>query len=896
MQSLLKPTGWRKPLAVVAVWVVVWSVIVTQAWDRRAHRAAELAEREQTRVGGFGFVFGEEIRELVDTVRTFAGQVELRTYATRGDPAVMAALTREAQHLMRIHGDFDQIRLIDRTGQEFLRVNHAGAVVPAVALQNKGDRDYFRRALALENGEVYLSRIDLNEEYGEVEWPLKPVVRAALPLRWDGELFGVLVINARLQRVLDIIETMAPGYAARVRILNMDGDWLVAADPNWEWGFQLPDRAGQRLSTLEPDTWAAMQAKSTGTLMTDRLWAWTRVELGANPTPGHGLRAVTGERSYYMVSEIEAAEWAELLGEDTERLIVTGLVLSLLATAVVLVLASRAEARRGEEEALREAAKAAEEGSRMKSQFLANISHEIRTPMNGVIGMADLLMESKLDEEQRSFARIIRSSGDTLLALLNDVLDFSKIEAGMLEIEYVGFDLRDPVETGLTLLAQQAHEKGLELTYFIEPDVPSYVQGDPARLQQVLTNLVSNAVKFTSAGEVVVHVRVERREGPQVWLEFSVRDTGIGMARETMEQLFQPFVQADASTTRRFGGTGLGLAISRELVERMGGKISVTSEEGVGTSFRFTVALRELSGEVPRPDLPTTFAGNRVLVVDDNATNRDIFRRQLRRWSLDVEMAEGGKEALRMLTAAAEAGRPFQLVLLDMAMPEMSGEDVARAIRRDRRWDSTALIIASSTAPLLSHTVLAELHVVASVQKPVRQSLLLDSVARALAGKAPLIETEEPVAPGPGASSRGFLNGEEILVAEDNVTNQSVMSLQLAKLGARVRIAQNGREAVEIAREGQFRIILMDCQMPVLDGRAATRAIRIEEEASGRPPAYIVAVTADAMKGDRELCEAAGMDDYLAKPVRARLLEEALRRALARFHGQGSATSSASPF
>ncbi len=871
---------------------LVWASIGGFAWvDRNTHRGG-LIERERTRNAGFAFVFAEEIRDLVETVMVFGRHEELQAFLAAPERESLAGLSPEAQNLLSVYRDLDQVRLLNAAGQEVLRVNQGGRVVPVAELQDKSDTDYFRVASGLPMEAIYISRIDLNQEHGEIEYPLKPVVRIAMTLRSrQGELLGVIVINARLKRLLDVYETMAPAYARRVRVLTRDGDWLRARTPGEEWGFQLPDRAAASLRATDPAMWALIQKTRSGVeVVNGRLFAWDRVTLGGDRFGNLGYQIVAAEPEYIVGSEIEAEELQALLGTDLRSFILSGILFSILASAALFGMLSRQAAQRREQEALREAARSAQESARLKSQFLANMSHEIRTPMNGVIGMADLLIDTELTEEQASFAQTIRSSGDTLLTLLNDILDFSKIEAGMLEIEAVAFDPRDPVESSLMILADKAHGKGLELVCLIEDDVPSNVRGDPSRLQQIVTNLVGNAVKFTESGEVVVRMWVDRREGDQMWLGMSVRDTGVGISKAAQGRLFQAFVQEDSSTTRRFGGTGLGLAICRELVGRMGGEISVESRAGQGSTFRFSIAVTPLArvehDEVTSSDV---FEGCRILIVDDNATNREVFSRQIRIWGGDVTAVSGGREAIELMGQASDAGEDFSLVLLDMLMPDVSGEDVARMIRRESRWESTLIVMASSAGRLVTHTTMAELGIAVSLQKPVRQSQLRDTLARALGGRRP--EQARPAGTSPVARPRPLiLAGAHILVVEDNVVNQSVVTLLLRKMGATSDIANHGGEALERVEQQPYAIILMDCHMPIMDGFEATRQLRAREAEKGGPAAYIIAVTADAMKGDRDACIAAGMDDYLSKPIRAKELERVMLAAL------GVARNSQAPF
>jgi two-component system sensor histidine kinase/response regulator len=535
-------------------------------------------------------------------------------------------------------------------------------------------------------------------------------------------------------------------------------------------------------------------------------------------------------------------------------------------------------------EELRKASDVAQESTRLKAQFLANMSHEIRTPMNGVVGMIGLLLDTRLSAEQRMLATTVRTSADALLTVLNDILDFSKIEAGQLIFDPAPFELRNPIENCLSLVAEKAHGKGLELAYLIEENVPTQLIGDTGRFHQVLLNLVGNAVKFTTHGEVVVRVSKIVDGDRRVRLRFSVSDTGEGISQEVQEKLFEPFVQADGGIARKFGGTGLGLAISRQLVDMMDGEIGLESAPGQGSTFWFTAEfpLQEAAPKVVphKPEL----AGQRALIVDDNETNRQILSRQLAAWLIEPQTAGDGGQALVMLRAAAESGSPFHFVVLDMQMPGMTGLDLARAIRADADLADVKLLLLTSIGQTLTHKNLESMGIGASLVKPVRHSQLYDTLLTLLARQA--IENVRPIRIERGEQS-SILDADiklSILIAEDNLVNQHVARLLLEKLGYRPVIVADGSQAVSAVHAQHYDVVFMDCQMPELDGFEATRRIRtweVERRARGESftPLHIVAMTANAMVGDREACLEAGMDDYISKPMRAPDIAGALARA-----------------
>ncbi len=642
--------------------------------------------------------------------------------------------------------------------------------------------------------------------------------------------------EAEIKRQEQYFKTLVDSNPIAVVILDLDHR-IIGGNPAFEglFGYSIPEVLGENLDNLIVPPDDLQQAQQYTQSVVD----------------GHNVRSVV-QRQHNDGSLIDV----EVLGVPV---FVEGKQVAILALyhdISVLLMAQRE----------------AESAAQAKAEFLANMSHEIRTPLNAIIGMTGLLLDTKLNSEQREYVQTVRYSGDGLLSIINDILDFSKIEAGKLELEHEPFNIRDVIETSLDLLASKAYEKGLEIAYIVEDDVPVAVYGDATRIRQVLVNLLSNAVKFTEYGEVITRVSSELLDEGLHRLQLSVQDTGIGIPEDRMDRLFASFSQVDASTTRKFGGTGLGLAISKQLVALMGGKIWVESEVGEGSTFHFTLAASSAPGtrRIDIQEAQKKLKNARVLIVDDNATNRLILIRQTKSWGMLPRAAASGAEALAWI----EKGEQFDFAVLDMQMPEMDGVMLASRLHSQLDDIAMPLILLTSLGGL--EEVPEHIKFAARLSKPIKSSLLYDAIVTALSQKSPLElfapDREEPVFDENMAKQHPL----RILLAEDNLINQKVAIRILEKLGYRADLAANGLEVLTALERQHYDVVLMDVQMPEMDGVEATERILENCSEDGRP--RIIAMTAHAMEGDRERYLGAGMDDYVSKPIRLPALVAALER------------------
>jgi PAS domain S-box-containing protein len=853
--------------------------------DRNFHRAPTAARAGLHGALGFPIavgrdvlgvleVFSDEIEqpdeELLQMLTAIGSQVGLFMKRKQAEDAVL-----QERNLLTTLMDTipDSIYFKDIEGR-FLRINRAmahrsGLTDPTEAV-GKTDFDIFTEEHASEAAADERALIESNhlvvgkEEKetwgsGQVTW----VSTTKMPLRdQDGRIVGTFGISRDISASKRAEEALRHGEERFRSLIEATVAIVWSTPASGEFEEEQPGWSAFTGQTFEElKGWGWLDAVHPADReKTARVWK-KAVAARSLYQVEHRLRRHDGEYRHMLVRAVpilgRGREIREWVGVHTD-----------------------VDAEKLAEAAMREAKEAAEAAARTKSEFLANMSHEIRTPLNGIIGMTEMALDTELTPDQREYLGMVKLSADHLLTVINDILDFSKIEAGRLDLDLVDFDLRDTLDDTVATLALRAHKKGLELADHIAPNVPEFVAGDPHRLRQVVVNLLGNAIKFTERGEVVLDVEVQSQTEREICLHIAVSDTGIGIAPEQQQKLFKAFSQADTSTTRKYGGTGLGLAISARLVQMMGGEIWLESEPGQGSTFHFTVRFAPPRGRVlpPMRAEPARVHGLPVLVVDDNATNRRILDEMLTNWGMRPTLVEGGHEALAALEHARQCGSPFALVLLDAMMPEMDGFMLAALIRQGLDSVGATLMMLSSANRREDAARCRELGVASYLTKPVRQSTLLDAIMTALGGSSKGEDRDTCGRTGPVSS--GGRRTLQLLLAEDNPVNQRLAVNLLEKRGHHVVVADSGQAALAALDERPFDAVLMDVQMPEMDGLETTAAIRANEAATGAH-IPIIAMTAHALKGDRERCLAAGMDDYVSKPLRPQELFEVLDRLVA---------------
>ncbi len=852
-----------------------------------------LLVHEKDHIGTAISSISSDFTAIASDLRVFSQSRGLMGYLEEASMDELVDVAGEFQVLAAEKGSYDQVRFLDSGGMERVRINYNAGHPEIVAeenLQFKGDRYYFSKSYEVERGDIYVSPFDLNVEHGEIEQPLKPMIRFGMPVFDNAGLKrGVILFNYCGKKLIDNFMTVSIDMIGIPMLVNSDGYWMKGLNPEEEWGFMLPEKRETIFGKLFPEAWESINSNRSGQFFTSQgLFTFTTVYpleavmsrsvMSTSPKDPDLLSAKAGSYHWKLVSWVDNGMIHAQLYAFLGRLIYLDLFIILLLGVASWYYATTAEKRRLVEAALVESKRVAEHANQSKSAFLANMSHEIRTPMNAIVGMTHLLQKTDPSVKQRDYLEKIFFSSQSLLAIINDILDFSKIEAGKLTLEKIEFDLNQVFDNLSNVLSLKAQKKGVELIFDIDPKIPMQLIGDPLRLGQVLLNLANNAIKFTEVGHVMVGVKIKDDDLAQGALEFSVIDTGIGMNEEQQQRLFKSFSQADISTTREYGGTGLGLAISRRLVNLMGGDIQVVSQPEEGSLFSFEVNMTR-GEQIPwefTPEIDKLRGGLSVLVVDDNAMAREILRSYLEVFSFEVTNVDSGAMACSELERVlADGSPPYDLILLDWLMPGMDGIETAKIIR-DLSGESKIIMITSFGRDEALQGA-EEVKFDGFLTKPVTPSELYNCIIGAVGG---VVATS--VVPGVEPQKNcGFeqIRGARLLLVEDNEINRQVAVELLESEGFLIEIAKNGLEAVEFLAEASEAIevdaVLMDLQMPVMDGYQATGKIREQKCHENLP---IIAMTADAIIGVKQRCFEVGMNDYVSKPVNPSELYATLAR------------------
>lgn len=820
---------------------------------------------------------------------------------------------------LKNHPQYFQIRYLDETGHEVVRVNknHKIFVTPRHKLQNKSEHKYFIETMKLSNDEIYHSDVTLNRENGIIQTPHKPALRISTPVFYNNKNRGVVIINLSTELLFESIKSTEHGDTHF--LVNHNGYYLKHADNSKTFSFELETK----YNLLKDNPLIANISETNNSYINynddiNAIEGFKKIFFSPKNSHRYWLLGFSVEESHFF-TEINNATlmvlyYGTLVG--IVSFILLALFVSRLFINPIMILANYSEKLRDGDlntrlpqnvmkdefstlaETINEyanrqqqskkyleneiskrttelvaAKEDAEQASSTKSEFLANMSHEIRTPMNGVLGMLELLQGTSLNDKQNNYTQTAHDSATSLLDIINDILDFSKIQAGQLYLEEVAFNLRDTVEDVAVSLANLASAKNIEINCYVPVDLQANVSGDPLRLRQVITNLVSNAIKFTEQGEVDICVNITEETSKDICVKFSIKDSGIGISRHKQDTLFKPFKQADGSTTRQYGGTGLGLSISKQIVKQMGGEIGVSSIEKKGSIFWFSVCFKRITGSETIP-LVENSDNLRVLVVDDNETNRDIMHHYLTSWNIDNQTAKDAQTALALMREAEMHEKNFDVVIIDYHMPETDGLQLAKIIKQDTKLFACHLIMLTSVSDADDEIQQSSIEYV--LTKPARQTDIYNAIMQVTGLSANNVQinsqTEEEISLREGKA--------RVLLVDDMMTNQLVAMEILRKFAITPDIATNGKEALTAVNENSYDLVLMDCQMPIMDGYAATEFIRAEEKEQNRKRLPIIALTANAMQGDKELCISSGMDDYLAKPFTQNALYEILNRWL----------------
>ncbi|XPV77486.1 MAG: response regulator [Desulfovibrio sp.] len=865
MQSVQKEIWWKVFLSMCGTFLLLISI--TMLWfyhavERDIEAENDITKKEQISCClGLKFAVEADLKHLANDVLILASHSELHRYMHQQNSSALNHLVEELAAFIEITQSYDQIRLLALNGDEVLRVNYTDAgpyIVPENELQNKVNRYYFKETIITKQGSVYISPFDLNIEHGRIELPFKPMIRIGTPLIVNGRVEGALLLNYLGDRLLDNIGKISGTTPASVMLLNSDGYWLYnEEDPTKEWGFMLPDMESVRFGTQYPEVWQQMSGQDCGQIVHDGyLYSFETinwVEFVAEKSL-HDLQWKLVSRTKLTVMD----DWRELLMHKYFQPLLAIVILIMIATG----LRGRSKKNRlSGMAALEVAAQVADDANSAKGDFLAKMSHEIRTPMNAILGLTHLVMKTKLTEKQRDYLRKVDASAKSLLGLINDILDFSKIEAGKIRVESIPFDLVSTLDNIANVFAVSAQDKGIELIFHIEEDVPIDLIGDSLRVSQVLTNLVSNAIKYVDVGEVVLTVSKTKQVGNTVHLLFIVADTGTGIDDDMLDRLFTPFEQADVSTTRKYGGTGLGLTICRKLIELMDGSVEVQSVVGEGTEVYVSLPFGvNSSTTVQCCDALTD--GLRVLLVEGNDAARSILRKVLESYRFQVDSAESGYKGLQRIKKSLEADNSlYDLVVLESTLPDMDAIEFSKSLMNKIKPEQKPKILMLSVYNREDLQKRArELGIDAIVLKPINRSLFFEVILDVFNNGT---HFNESVVSEREAELGSTLQGVNILLAEDNKINQQIARELIEQEGGVVTVACNGREAVKKVQENSYDLVLMDIQMPEMSGLTASRTIRD----MGHVDLPIIAMTAHAMKEDVQKSFDAGMNDHVVKPI-----------------------------
>lgn len=819
-----------------------------------------------------------DLKSLFNDLELAGNHIEVKRFLKDRNPTTQSDLESEFIALCRISKSYDQVRIIDNNGMELVRVNYNNGhpkAVPSQKLQDKSNRYYFKESQNLKQGEVYVSPFDLNIENGKIEQPLKPMIRVSMPIYDDSrQQLGIVILNYLGQQILDSIAANKSSDRELSMLLNDEGYWLLSPDKSQEWSFMYEDRKPVDFGTINPHAWKQMTSSKEGQFSaTEGLYTYSTIVVAPNARSNE-LNEDT--RRWKIVCLTRASTIATSYAQisNNYKIIYTYVFLIILFGGLTRArfIGVRAQGRRRLEKAKLEA----EDANRAKSDFLARMSHEIRTPMNAVIGLTHLALKTELTSKQSDYLTKVDISAKSLLGIINDILDFSKIEAGKLEVGEVDFILDDVLNDIVNMLGLQAEQKGIEFLLMVKSTVPNLLIGDRLRLGQVLLNLTGNAIKFTESGEIIIAARLIEETNDTALIQFSVKDTGIGISPEQAAKLFQPFSQADGSISRQFGGTGLGLTISKRLVELMGGTMELKSDIGEGSEFIFTLPFGLQAKHTGAHHIyPNEVKGMRVLAVDDSKMSRMVLDKVLRSFTFDVETAKNGGQALELLYKNDESS-PFKLVITDWRMPDIDGIELVQKIKRTTRLKNIPKVIMLTAygQDEIRHRA-EQVDLDGFMLKPFNRSILFDTIMETITNdkfrmnKITAEKTRIGIPPN--------VAGAHILLAEDNEINQQVAREILEGADIIVSIANNGQEAVEMVKVNTYDAVLMDIQMPIMDGFKAVKDIRADEKFQSIP---IIAMTAHALVGDREKSLLAGMNDHVTKPIDPDILMEILSKWL----------------